>query len=64
MISDADADPPPWLDPLYTHGRTDIQTDGDYIKHVAYGPSGATCLKIGREVRWYLDAFFPHLDAQ
>ncbi len=36
---------PPQLDPLYTHGRTDIQTDGDYIKRVVHGPSGDHTLK-------------------
>ncbi len=37
--------PPPWLNPLYTHGRTDIQTDGDYTKRVVT-PFGTTRLKI------------------
>ncbi len=49
------------LDPLYTQGRMDIQTDGDYIKRVAHGPSGATCLKnkkagklstVGEQMGW------------
>ncbi len=39
------ASPPPQLDPLYTHGWTDIQTDGDYIKRVVHGPSGDHTLK-------------------
>ncbi len=36
---------PPRLDPLYTYGQTDIQTDSDYIKRVVYGPSGDHTLK-------------------
>ena len=33
-FSQSGSNPPPRLDPLYTHGRTHIQTDGDYIKRV------------------------------
>ncbi len=33
--------PTPWLDPLYTYGRTDIQTDSDYTKRVVT-PFGTT----------------------
>ncbi len=36
----------PPQDPLYTYGwRTDIQTDGDYIKRVVHGPPGDHTLK-------------------
>ena len=37
--------PLPLLDPLYTYGRTDIQSDGDYITRVVT-PFGTTRLKI------------------
>ncbi len=43
--SGSNSPPPPWLDPLYTYGRTDIQTDGDYTKRVVT-PFGTTRLKI------------------
>ncbi len=44
-FSQSRSNPPPWLDPLYTHGWTDIQTDGDYIKRVVHGLSGDHTLK-------------------
>ena len=44
-FSQSGSNPPPQLDLLYTHGRTHIQTDGDYIKRVVT-PFGTTRLKI------------------
>ncbi len=38
------------MDPLYTHGWMDIQTDGDYTKHVVT-PFGTTRLKRQRQRR-------------
>ncbi len=37
--------PPPKTRFTHTDGRTDIQTDGDYIKRVVHGPPGDHTLK-------------------
>ncbi len=50
-FSQSESNPPAFpLDPLYTQGQTHIQTDGDYIKRVVYGPSGDHTLKNGKLV--------------